>query len=117
MEQIEKMISETENRQIEEKLEEVEQEIVETRSPKRKRITAIYWVVNVLIEPAALVILEIAAGILGGSQNVEIGSGKFPSEVLRVTLLENLRHIDNIGNHRAIFAAKIMILSFIIESN
>ena len=45
----EKDLSETENRQIEEKLEEVEQEIVETRSPKRKRITAIYWVVNVLI--------------------------------------------------------------------
>ena len=57
------------------------------------------WVINVLIEPAALVILEIAAGILGGCQNIEIRSGKFPSEVLRVTLLENLRHIENIGYH------------------
>ena len=56
-------------------------------------------VIDVLVEPSALVVLEIAAGVFGGEQEIEIGSRKFSPEVFRVTLLENHWHIIVIGYH------------------
>lgn len=67
-------------------------------------------VIDVLVEPTALIVLEIAAGVFGGEQEIEIGSRKFSPEVFRVTRLENHWHIIVISYHIRNYCANIRII-------